>query len=428
MRMRGSFLDDVLKLSIGTLTGRMITLAALPVLTRLYSPVDFALLAVFLALVNTLAVGACLRLEIAIPLVKSDEEAGVVLILALIVLGAIALMLLIPALILPDSLAGWLGAPGIAPYFWLVPVAVALAGSYSAFQYWSTRARRFGDISRTRIGQAVLGVTVMLVLGWVGVAPLGLLLGNILTAGAGGVSLAISALRHNSALLRPVPLSTLCAALRRQRNYPMLSVPEALLNLVGSQVPVLVIAANAGAEAGFLLLAMQAMAAPMALLGSSISQVYMSRAPQEYRSGTLAAFTRTIIRRLVLVGVGPLTLVGVLAPTVFPLVFGAQWARAGDIAFWLVPWMALQFVASPVSMVMYVVGWQKTMLLLQTLGSVIRVGLTSFGVSVWNTSIEAFAISSAAFYAICLGVFVAAASAKNNVDKEYGRIISTSDS
>lgn len=60
MRMRGSFLDDVLKLSIGTLTGRMITLAALPVLTRLYSPVDFALLAVFLALVNTLAVGACL--------------------------------------------------------------------------------------------------------------------------------------------------------------------------------------------------------------------------------------------------------------------------------------------------------------------------------------------------------------------------------
>ena len=47
---------------------------------------DFVLLAVFLSLVNTLAVVACLRLEIAIPIVETDAEAADLLALALLYL------------------------------------------------------------------------------------------------------------------------------------------------------------------------------------------------------------------------------------------------------------------------------------------------------------------------------------------------------
>jgi O-antigen/teichoic acid export membrane protein len=416
-KLRGSFLGDVLKLSFGTLGGRLIALAALPLVTRLYSPEDFALLAVYLALVSTLAVAACLRLEVAIPLVETQEEAADLLALALSVLALITAVLAIPAFLMPDAIAAALGAPALASYLWLVPLGVAMAGSYSALQFWATRARRFGAIARTRVGQAAAGVSAMLALGWAGIAPFGLLLGNMLNIGAGGVSLTASALAHDGALLRTVRLRNLAPAFRRNRRYPLFATPDALLNVAGVQVPVLLIAAHAGAEAGFLLLAMQVMTAPMTLLGSSISQVYVSRAPTEFREGRLAPFTLAIMRRLILVGVGPLILAGALAPWVFPLAFGANWERSGEIVAWLVPWMALQFITSSVSMVMFVVGRQRAMLALTAFGALIRIGTVLYAAAAGHSTVTTFAVSSAVFYAVCCAVFVLSAHAGVNERK-----------
>ena len=410
--LSGDFLRDVLKLSFGTLGGRLIALAALPLVTRLYSPDDFALLAVYLAIVSTVAVAACLRLEIAIPLADDDDDAANLLALALTGLGLVSGLALLLVLLMPGRLSGWLGKPAIEPYLWLVPLGIAFAGTYSAFQFWTTRVRRFGSIARTRVGQAAAGVTVMLSLGWAGVAPLGLLLGNMLNIGSGGFGLGFQALRRERARLRVASPRRMRETLRRYRRYPIYSTPEALFNIAGVQVPILLIAAHAGAEAGHLLLAMQVMAAPMTLLGSSISQVYMSRAPEALRERRLAPFTLSIMRRLVIVGVGPLVLVGALAPTLFPLIFGAEWARAGVIVAWLVPWMALQFVASPVSMVMFVVGRQRAMLVLTTLGAVLRIG----GVLICMTTslaepIAGFIVGSMAYYAAVLAFVLSAAGA-----------------
>lgn len=420
-RMRGSFLGDVLKLSFGTLGGRLIALAALPVITRLYSPEDFALLAVYLALVSTLAVAACLRLEVAIPLVETEGDAADLLALALTVLTLVTALLTLPALLMPEQVAAALGAPALAPYLWLVPLGVAMAGSYSALQFWATRARRFGVIARTRVGQAAAGVSAMLALGWAGIAPFGLLLGNALNIGAGGISLGASALVRDGAVLRAVRLRNLGPTFRRNHRYPLFSTPEALFNIAGVQIPVLLIAAHAGAEAGFLLLAMQVMTAPMTLLGSSISQVYVSRAPTEYREGRLAPFTLSIMRRLVLVGVAPLILAGALAPLVFPWLFGADWTRAGEIVAWLVPWMALQFIASPVSMALHTVGRQNWAMFLQAAGLIIRGGAVAWAISVNAGPVVAFALSSAAFYALYSGAVILAARAKpTNKGREHG--------
>ena len=410
-RLGSSFLRDVAKLSLGTLGGRLIALAALPFVTRLYSPADFVLLATYLALVSTIAVAACLRMEIAIPLADTDADAAGLLLLAIIALSSVVLLVSVPILLVPDQVAMLLGNPGIERYLWLVPLGVAMAGSYSALQFWSTRARRFGDIARTRVGQAATGVVTMLGLGSAGVAPLGLLLGHMLNIGAGGIRLGYAAMRNEHSTLRAVRFSTLGGTLRRYRRYPIYSTPEALANVAGMQIPILIIAAVSGGEAGQLFLAMQVMAAPMTLLGISISQVYVSRAPTEYREGRLAPFTLGIMRRLVLVGVGPLILAGALAPVVFPWLFGAQWARAGEIVTWLVPWMALQFVGAPISMVMHIVGWQRAMLVLTTLGLVMRVVFTVVALGGGFAAVECFAVASAAFHFLRCAVFISAAKA-----------------
>lgn len=414
MQFHRGFARDVFKLSLGTLTGRLVAVAALPIVTRVYSPADFALLAVYLGVVSTLAVAACLRLEIAIPMAATDTAAAETLALALLALAAVSGGVAVLAWAMPARIAAWIGAPALAAYLWLVPLGVFLTGSYSALQFWATRARRFGDIARTRIGQAAAGVLTTLALGSYGIAPLGLLLGNMLNLGAGGISLAVSAATRDGSALRTVGLPGLCRTLRCNYRYPAYSAPEALLNVAGVQVPMLLIAAHAGADAGFLLLAMQIMIAPMTLLGSSISQVYVSRAPEEYRAGRLAPFTLSIMRQLVLLGVGPLILAGAVAPLVFPLLFGPRWGRAGEIVTWLTPWMALQFIASPVSMVMYVVGGQKAMLVLTTLGFLLRVGSVLLATQVFDVpAIGSFVAGSVAYYAAVTGFVIATAGLAN---------------
>ena len=153
--------------------------------------------------------------------------------------------------------------------------------------------------------------------------------------GKGQLSLALHALRTDRSFLHAITPGMMRFALRKYHRYPVYSTPEALLNIAGIQGPMLLIAAHGGSEAGFLLLAMQIMTAPMTLLGSSISQVYMSRAPEEFRAGGLAPFTLTIMRRLVMIGTGPLLLVGALSPIVFPWIFGAEWTRSGEIVTWV---------------------------------------------------------------------------------------------
>lgn len=399
-------LRDLTRLVSGTVGGRLIMLAALPFVTRLYSPADFALLAAYLGLVSLVSVVACLRFDIAIPVAQEEEDAAHLLVLSLAIAGAVAGFGLIVVLTAPQKVAMMLGQPDLAPWLWLVPVGVLMAASYSALQFWATRARRFGSIAVTRVTQAAAGAGTMLALGWVGAVPFGLLLGNMLNIGAGSLRLSLQALRQDAAKLAQVSCSGLLAVFSRYRRYPLYSTPEALANMAGIQVPVLLVAAFAGAEAGFLLLAQQIMAAPMSLLGSSISQVYVSRAPRELREGQLAEFTAGILHRLMQIGIWPLIFIGIVAPALFRLIFGADWARAGEIVSWMVPWIVLQFLASPISMVMYVADRQRAMLALTLLGGVLRIGALFMALRLGGEAlVPAFIGSSAVFYGACLIVF-----------------------
>jgi O-antigen/teichoic acid export membrane protein len=321
--------------------------------------------------------------------------------MSLLSAGAISAVLLALAGVAPVAFATALGTAEIAPYLWLVAIGVFLTASYTALQFWATRLRRFGIIARTRVVQAVTGVVTMLGLGWLGLAPIGLLVGNMLTLGSGGVSLAAQALRHDRSRLQAISPAAMRQTLSKYRRYPVFSIPEALANVAGMQVPILMIAAASGPEAGQLFLAMQVMAAPLALIGASVGQVYASRANEELRNGTLHRFTLTMMKRLFLIGVLPITAAALLSPFVFALVFGAEWQRAGVIVAWIAPWMLAQLVVSPVSMALHVAGAQKTGMFLQFLGLAIRASFVFIAMAIApKLAVEIFAVSGVVFYVI----------------------------
>lgn len=406
-RLRGDdFFRKVSVLTGGTVGARAILALSLPLLTRLYSPADFEMLALYMACLSLVTVIASLRLNMAIPLPAGDAEAANLLAMALLAAAAFGLVLAVPVLVAPEAMVGLLGQPRFRPFLWMIPTGITLGATYQALQFWTSRRRRFGLVARTRLVRAVGGAGTQVGLGIGGMAPFGLLMGHMIYSGLGIAGLARDLLQNDRSALAAVSPAAMVRALSVHRRFAIYSVPEALANSAGVQVPVILIAAAAaGPEAGYLALAMQVMAVPMALIGKSVAQVFIAEAPERLRLGTLLAFTRRTSVTLFKLGMGVLVPVGLLAPLVFPLMFGAEWRRAGEIVLWMTPWHVLQFTASPVSTVLHVTGNLRRAMVLQICGAVLRVGavaVTAMMSAGWIS--EAYAASGAVFYALYIAV------------------------
>jgi O-antigen/teichoic acid export membrane protein len=411
-RIRGQgFLGSVGVLVGGTGIAGAISALMLPVLTRLYTPQDFSLLAVLTGMIAIVSVAACLRFDIAIPVPEQDGEAANVLGLAVLSLVAVVMLLAGVMLIVPASLLARFNQPDLESYLWLVPVGVSVVALNSALQSWLIRRKDFAAIARNRVAQAGAGAATQATVGWLNGMTLGLVLGPTIAATVGCAGLAYRIVSAENHVLKDISWPRMRTAWSNYYRFPKYSALEALSNNAGIQLPIILIAAlAAGPEAGFLMLAISVIQAPMSLLGTAVGQVFLSRAPQEFRLGHLGRFTAAILGGLLKTGIGPLIFGGLLAPDLFAKVFGEEWRRAGVLMAWMTPWFAMQFLASPVSMALHVANRQRAALALQLFGVVLRVGAV-YGASLIAMGVisEAYAVSGFVFYLVYLVVVFHAA-------------------
>lgn len=394
------FARQVGVLAGGTAVAQVIMMLSLPVLTRIYSPQDFNLLAAYASALGLLSVAACLRFNIAIPLPEEDRTAFHLLLLSLASGGLLAFFLILPVALMPAAIAELLGQPALKPFLWMLPLGVFLAAAYDALQYWSSRQRRFAQVARSRVTRAIGGVGTQACVGLATPGPMGLLLGHMLLSGLGFLSLALSFWRED----RIVATKTLPADLReaatRYRQFPLYSVPEALFNTAGLEISILIIAAMAiGPDAGFLMLAMRVLGIPMMLVGTSVAQVYLTEAPEKLRLGELVLFTRRTMWTMAKVGAPLLALAAFVSPFLFPYIFGAAWAPAGIMVLWLAPMFLLQFIASPILVILHVTDRLPTAMWLQFGGGFFRIVSIVVAAKLFPAYlVEVFAITSALFY------------------------------
>lgn len=392
----------------GTAFAQALGVLVLPLITRLYSPEEFALFAVYTSIVGILSVAICLRFEIAIPLPEKDEDALSLFMLSLLSNILLTTLLAVVIFFFQESLFTLIQQPQLKPYQWLIPIGVFLAGLYGSLQYWATRKKQFSAIAQTRMTQAVSSSAVQIGAGYLSFGVIGLLFGQVINFSAGIIRLFISFSKETKHLTNQISITKLKENWKKYDKFPKYSTFESLANIMAIQLPVIIIAAVAiGPEAGYLMLAMKVIAMPMGLVGGAIGQVYLAHAPEYYSRGELKQYTIQTIKQIAKITTLPLILIGIISPFIFPLVFGDGWAKAGYMLLWMVPWFIMQILSSPVSMSLHIIGSQKTALVLQVMGLLLRVGgllLISINYSQW--AFEYYAISGFVFYLIYLFVII----------------------
>lgn len=388
----------------GSALAQLLSLIALPVVTRLYSPEDFGVFAVYTSLVSILSVAACLRLDVALPLPEDDRVASDLLVASLLAATAATGLLIIVLWSLPNSLTNLIAEPALVAHLWWIPAGVWCASTYSAFQFWCIRHKQFSELTKSRIGQSLVGIVAQVGGGVGGVGPLGLIVSQVLAA-TGGLSILLTrTVQRNTIHWAHVSFAGIASCVRTYKAFPKYSTIEALANAAGIQVPILIIAITASApEAGFVALVTRIVGAPMNIIGSAVAQVFIASAADASRSGSLPEHTRATLRRLATMGVAPVLFLGIVAPSLFELVFGAAWRPAGAVLAWMAPWFLIQFLVSPVSMSLHVIDRPRLALKLQFVGALLRIGSVGVAGLLFPVAVvEVYAATGLIFYTVYL--------------------------
>jgi len=370
-------LSGAISLGIGVGGAKLITLAALPIITRLYQPADMGLLSLFSSAIMLFAPVLTFQYERALPLPKRSSVAINIFVLQLLIIVSMTFVLTVFLAFFNDVLFLKFSMKELSVFWWLLPLGAAFYALYRALQMWATRERRYSVMSNAELVQSAVGNLVKILIGLLSASSMGLLVGHIIALCGGGLRLLAYFFSSIRMLKHHVSLRRLRAVAIRYASYPIFRLPSQLILILATYWPIFFIGVAFGvAEAGQFGLAMMALTLPINLIARTMSNAYYGEianlglnANEKIRTSVFA-----VLGIYSVVGIVLSLLIYFIAPLLFPLVFGDEWVRAGKYAAILSIYLAFQFIAVPVMSVLSVFKQEKIDLLLNIQRLILVVG------------------------------------------------------
>lgn len=422
-----SIFHNMAMLASGTGAAKVIGTVSLLIITRIYLPEHMGVLSVFTALTAMLIPLGTLRYTVAIPLLKSDRLATNLAVLCGMFLLIISSLIFLFFWLFASDVFNLLSMDQLLPYWWLLPVAIAGTGLYELLTNWAVREKAFKPLAKTKIWQSVIGSTVKIGLGLLGMKPLGLLIGQVFTQAGGILSLLKSFHRKLKANFKHVSRKRMVFLLRRYADFPKYRLPSQFLLILSTQAPLLFFAWHFGVETtGQLGLALMILAFPITLFGQTTGQAYYAeiarigrRKPEE-----IYKITKSITKKLFLISIPPFLILFFFGPWLFQVIFGEVWREAGVFASILAIYLSTQFVCSPLINALSVFEKQRMFLMINIVrmaGLVIIFG-TSFGLQLTsNSTLLVYSLAISLYYIFTL-ILVFRVIKRNNYERQSIRI------
>lgn len=363
MRLISSLKSPVSRILSGSVVGQGLVLLASPILTRLYSPSDFAAFSTLTAIGAIIGGFATLSWERATPIPRSDTTAR-----SLVVLGAISSVAVSVVVALVALLAGpWLSVVlkswVFDEYWWLLPSTVLAIAGYGLLSSWLVRVQDYSSLAYRNgllgAAQSVFAVGA----GLLGMVPLGLLLSTAI----GRIVTFFGMVRK---FTKGSPVGPALGELKRTchdyRRFPLVNTWSRLANAIGLHFPiVLIVGLYGGFDAGMFALTMRVLAAPVGMVVDAASQWFEGMFAARIRDGDYRQghVIKTFVRRMFVIGLAPTVVIVALGPSIFELVFGPDWRAAGVYAQLFSLAHLAQFSIAPISRALVILGWQGTQLL-----------------------------------------------------------------
>ena len=405
---KSEFSRNVLTLMTGTTFAQAIPVAISPILTRIYTPQDFGVFALFLSVTSIFAAVANGRYELAIMLPEEDEDALNIAALGLCIASSLSVALLVLVVLFNERFASLLGIADIAPWLYVAPFTVFFLGLFNVLNYYSSRQKNYKDIARANVIRSLVQASVQVGLGLLKVGAGGLISGQVLSSMAANLKLLKNTLAGRD-IRQSITDDRIKNNAKTYIDFPRYSLWAVLANTLSLNMGnILISKFYLVVMLGQYSLVQRVMGMPAALLGNAVGQVFYQQASEEKRSkGTAIPVFRSTLKKLILISVPVFSVAYFLVEDVFAFVFGEPWREAGEFARILVPLFAIRFVVSPLSVMNQVnlnnkFGMYGNWVLLILTTSVITIsGYNSISL---HTMLVAMTIVNSVFYILFLAV------------------------
>jgi len=357
----------MLTLAQGAIVARIIGVISIPVLTRLYAPEDYGVLAMYTALIAMVAPILTARYVQAIPLPKSEIIAAALFYLCLKYIVINAAIIFIIFYFFGDDFFKLIGMQSLAKWWVLLVLGIVSTAFYELLTLWATRAKRYRELSSSQVSLSIQGVLLKIVLGVFSMQPAGLLVGQFVSQGGGAGGLLRNSYKSLISLRDKIDKSKIRFARRYYWQFPVYRLPSEFLAILSVQAPILMMALLYGdANTGMLSLALSALSLPSSLIGVSISRAYYAEVASlgRKKAKEIKKLTFDVQKKLFMISLPIMVVLVMFSQQLFSFAFGKEWEDAGTYAAILAPYVLFQFTSSPLMKVINVVGSQLHILLL----------------------------------------------------------------
>jgi O-antigen/teichoic acid export membrane protein len=337
---------------VGVLAGssvvaQAIGVAVTPLLTRIYEPAAFGAFGILIAYASVAGEFASLRVDQLIPGTASEEGRDRLAVAAIALCVPVALF---AGLVYAVSLM----LSGVSsPSDWLAPAflfaIVLCTGIAAALRLWIGREGQFNAIGRVTLQQGIVRSVAAPALGVITGSWMGLNTSEVVARAWGLKGFWETAAPRLRARFRRAALIQAMQAAWSRRSFVAIALPSTLLDVVGTALLVPLTAYRFGAEAaGLVFVAHRVLLGPTALISGSVADVLHARLGAASSVGeSLEAVLRRTARKVSLIVVPAMVVVGVLAPVISRPFFGDDFAQVGFLISILVFAACLTAIVSP---------------------------------------------------------------------------------
>ena len=372
---KSEFSRNVLTLMTGSMIAQAIPIAISPILTRIYTPEDFGMFALYMSISSLFAIFATGRYELAIMLPKKDEDAVNILLLSIIITFFVSMLSFFIILLFNQEIVSWLGNASLSNWLYVIPFSVLFTGLYQSFNYWNNRKKAYKRLAVSRVTQSATTGSVNLGMGWGGFGVSGLIVAGLLGQVAAITVLGKIIWKNDKRMTKYLNKIKIIALIKKYKKFPLLNLPNAVIDSFRlSGINLLIAKYFATATLGQFSLAWKMVHVPMVLVGGSLAQVFFQKLASIHKRDLYAVILKYITKASLIAA--PIFLVVFLfSEKIFGFVFGENWTMAGEAASVMTPWLFINFVSSPLVSVMMILNKQELVLFFSLFYASVPLGL-----------------------------------------------------
>lgn len=340
-----------------------------PLIARLYTPEDFAGFELFVKILMLVSLLGSLRFEQAVIIPKEDSEAKQLVILCFKILFGVTALSAVVVLLSNDWIGQVLKNDDLPFLLYFLPIAVLIFGGYNILIQIMVRFRKYKVLATNKIFAAGSNNILKYVLGLVQNSALGLVLGHLVGTLIPGILMLVTKASRNFLFNKEAADISQRTLIRKYKDFPLVNSTHVLVDESSKALLFFGISFYfQDVVLGLFAFTFRYLRVPIQVMGTSLAQVLnerMARMRSDNQSLTPVVVKTTVY--LALIGLIPFGVLFFYGQPIFTFVFSDAWSVAGYYAEIITPWLYLNFVVSPMSMLPIIVNKQKTYLLINTL-------------------------------------------------------------